>query len=465
MRTGGWRLALVVLASVAVVPWQQAAAGQAPASATGVVAVVDSGINPYNVVFRDRSPRAQQYPGTYLPGYPKGVSALRLSLDAKDYATALARDCQRVWAKVKPGQLYWVPGTKIVGAITFRPTQAAKACAGQPFSSILDTYSHGTMTASRAVASGYGACPDCRVVAVQAIDGFGIDNMEEAESAAEQGLDFVRANAGWIDANSNSWSATLPYDPTGRSGLFSASPKLARTVEALAKVMPTFLASGNGAGNLNAPPPRTTLGYGQNTPSALIVGGVDSGRMLSWPNVPVHLAADACDDWGASNTSTTSSTATTGGGTSAATPYVAAGSVRELIEARRLLGDRSTGVHGGEVARGPAGRVRSGPLADGVLTLAEWRRVFLATATTRPVAEPTDGPPCVDALAEWSTVPAGFPEFLSIGYGVIDSPARALAGAVLAGKKSLPDRTATDAYFTVRDGVAGAQHTAYTAVP
>jgi hypothetical protein len=109
--------------------------------------------------------------------------------------------------------------------------------------------------------------------------------------------------------------------------------------------------------------------------------------------------------------------------------------------------------------------VHSGPLADGVFTVAEWRRLFLATATTRPVAEPTDGPPCADALAAWSSVPAGFPEFLSIGYGVIDSPARALASAVLAGAKALPDRIATDAYFTARDAAVQSQYTAYTAVP
>jgi hypothetical protein len=458
---------LAALVCAGIPSWHHGVTASASPSTppVGVVAVVDTGINPYNLVFRDRSPRALRYPGTYIPGYPKGLPALRLSLDAKDFATAMRLDCERVWSKIKPGQLYWVPGTKIVGAITFRPTQSATACPGQPFSSILDTYWHGTMTASRAVATGYGACPDCRVVAVQAIDEFGISNMTEAEAAAEKGLDFVRANSGWIDADSNSWGATVPYDPTGQSGLFSASPNLARTVEALASVIPSFYASGNGAGNLNLPPPRSTLGYGQNTPSAIVVGGVDSGRILSWPNVPVHLAADACDNYGASNTSTTESTSTTGGGTSAATPYVAAGAVRELMTARALLGDRSSGVHGGVVARGPAGRVHSGPLADGVLTVAEWRRVFLATATTRPVAEPTDGPACADALAPWSSVPAGFPEFLSIGYGVIDSPARALASAVLAGTKSLPDRTATDAYFTARDAAVQSQYTAYTAVP
>lgn len=75
------------------------------------------------------------------------------------------------------------------------------------------------------------------------------------------------------------------------------------------------------------------------------------------------------------------------------------------------------------------------------------------------------GPPCTDALVPCSSVPAAYPEFLNIGYGVLDSPARVLAAAVLAGTKPLPDRTATDAYFTARDAAVGAQHAAYTAIP
>ncbi|MDQ1688079.1 MAG: hypothetical protein QOK42_1054 [Frankiaceae bacterium] len=459
-----WRLVAVAgLLGAAAVAQPTIASPSAPVP-HGVVAVIDTGINPYNVVFRDRSAAAYRYPGSYLPGFPKNVPALRLTLDAPSYKAALAKDCTRVWAHVKTGQLYWIPGTKIVGAITFRPTMTA-ACAGLATSSILDTYWHGTMTASRAVASGYGACPDCRIVVVQAIDGFGINNMEEASQAAIKGLQFAAANSGWIDADTNSWGATTPYDPTGRTGLFSASPALIRAVEKASTSHLSFYASGNGAANANLPPPRTTLGFGQVTPSAIVVGGIDSGHMLSWPNVPVHLAADACDDFGASNTSTTLSSPTIGGGTSAATPYTGGGAVRELMTARRLLGDSGTGVHGGVVARGRPGLVRAGPLADGILTVAEWRRVLLATATTRPAAEPTDGPTCPNALAKWSDVPAGFPEWTLIGYGSVDTPARSAAAAVYAGTAMLPDRTATDAFFTVRDAAVTAQYTAYTAVP
>ena len=68
-----------------------------------VVALIDTGINPYNVAFRDPSPTGQEYPGLYIPGYPAGVPALRLSLDAPSYDEALKRD-DAVWKAVKPGK-------------------------------------------------------------------------------------------------------------------------------------------------------------------------------------------------------------------------------------------------------------------------------------------------------------------------------------------------------------------------
>ena len=458
-------LACIAAALLLAVPATSAAPSRASA-AQGVIAIVDTGINPYNVVFRDRSPLAQRYPGSYLPGYPKHVPALRLTLDAPSYDAALRADCDRVWKHVRTGQLYWIPGTKIVGAISFNPSLET-ACAGATSTTILDAAGHGTMTASRAVANGYGACPQCRIVEVQAVkDGFGLVTLSDDAEAARRGVQWAGDNSSWIDAQSNSWGPPAPYDPTGTTGILSGSSQLARTVEAAARKQLAFFASGNGAANLDAPPPRPTVGYAQVTPSALIVGGEDSGHALTWPNIPVHLAQDACDNWAASATSTTESAATIGGGTSSATPYVAGSAVRELIEARRLLGDHRTGIRGGVAADGR--HASRGPLADGVLTLAEWRRVLLTTATTRPVAQPSDGPVCGTTSSvgpQWSALPAAFPEYLLIGYGVVDGPARALAAKVLAGEAAMPDRTDTDRFFSAYDAGVGAAYTGYSTAP
>src|SRR5688572_20198135 len=109
-------LALLLALAVPVVPAAAQAEGLVPGQA--VVAVVDTGINPYHYQFRDDSPRFQQHPSTYIPGFPVNAEALHLTFDAEDYEAAVLADCAE-WAKVERGRLYWVPGTRIVGAVSF----------------------------------------------------------------------------------------------------------------------------------------------------------------------------------------------------------------------------------------------------------------------------------------------------------------------------------------------------------
>ena len=123
-----------------------------------------------------------------------------------------------------------------------------------------------------------------------------------------------------------------------------------------------------------------------------------------------------------------------------------------LLEARRILGEARTGVRDDVVATGRRGRVPDGPLADGKLTLEEWKELTFKTATPRPQAQEEDGPPGPPGFygptpLRWSEVPEGYPEFLHIGYGAIDSESWALARRVLRGKEAMPERTATDEYF------------------
>lgn len=450
------RLLLVSMLLLTGVPF--AAADAEPAArATGVVAVVDTGINPYHAVFRDRSAQAQRHPADRFPGYPRAAVALRLTLDADSYAEAVRADCDRVWSEVEPGRLYWFPGTTIVGAISFGslPTLSCPVDAGERVR-ILDRGGHGTMTASRAVGRTHGACRGCPVVAVQ---GFSAEAVE-----------WTGAQARWLDAESNSWGPVVPgWLPVEQPlGPVVSDPRFVRAVEAGAQAHLSFWSSGNGvltrAGVLGHP----TLLDPRLTPSVLSVGGHDSGRVITWAGLPPHLASDACSSWAARHDSLNSEGERVGGvGTSAAAPYVAGGALSLLIEARRLLGDRTTGVDGtgpdAVVARGRATGMTKGPLADGRLTLGEWRRVLVTTATTRPKASPDDGPACAEeglgvfstTPVEWSQVPPSFPEHLLIGYGVVDPPALARARAVLRGTAPLPDRARTDEYFA-RDAQARA---------
>lgn len=434
--------------------------GDGTAEPTGVIALVDTGINPYHEVFRDDSDRAQQHPSTYLPDYPADAERLELTLDAASYEEAVSADCA-TWQGLEPGQLYWIPGTKIVGAVAvLAPGEdySPSACEG---ALVLDGNGHGTMTASRAAAADwYGACETCRVVAVQGL------NDEAVVWAAE--------NADWIDAQSNSWGPLPLWEPTGvveeQTGI-AGSPEFARNVEWSAQRHPTFFATGNGimafAGVVGNP----TWTQSELTPSVIGVGGHDSGYVNTWPDAPPHVISDSCESWAAHHDSLDAAAEDVGGGTSAASPYAAGQSVQYAIEARRLLGDTRTGVRDGTVAEGDApDGLTAGPLADGVLGLDEWRELILKTATERPEAQPEDGPVCEApgwhvysaTPVRWADVPQGYPEYHLIGYGAVDDPALATTLAVLRGERSLPDRSETDAFFAADDTVRSTVHEVYT---
>jgi subtilase family protein len=446
---------------------------QAPSpGANAVVAVVDTGINPYHETFRDDSAQASRPPWTYIPGYPKDATALHLTLDAKDYAAAVHADCERVWSKIKPGKLYWVPGTKIIGAISFAPQAPLNCEAEVPAAEgrILDANGHGTMTASRATSFQYGACHQCRVVSVQFPNSVPPLDPSSTMPQTIDSIKWAAANSGWIDAQSNSWGPIAPaYDPTGQTGLFTANQDLIRAVEEVSKKHLAFWASGNGAafrfGALGHP----TLLSPHLAPHAISVGGVDSGYVTAWSGFPPHLVSDDCNSWGAYRDKLHESADTVGSGTSSATPFAAGGATRILLDARSILGDGSTGVHGGVVARGQKGVVKSGPLADGKFTLEEWKRLTFVTASARPEAHFEDGSACGPTSApynpepvKWSDVPDGFPEYLDIGYGAVDADSFALADKILRGLAEAPDRSSTDAYFEKDQAIREQLYELYT---
>ncbi len=440
-------------AALLVAPAPAAAAGTRAPNA--VVAFVDTGINPYHEVFRDRSPLARRHPSSYIPGFPKDAEALRLTLDAPDYWTAVRADCKRVWSKIKPGRLYWFPGTRITGAITFEDRTPIDCKAAEPSAAgrILDPAGHGTMVASRGAGTGYGACEDCRIVAVQFPTSIPLLEPGPSTQPAVEAITWAAKNSSWIDAQSNSWGPIVPlWEPSGEAGLVTASPNLARAVEYVSRRHLAFWASGNGAafrlGVLGHP----TLLSPHLGPSAVIVGGHDSGYMNTWPGFSPHVISDSCASWAAYHREIKKSGDSVGGGTSGATPFAAGGAGRVLLEARRLLGDPQTGVSEGIVAEGKAPAITKGPLRDGRFTLAEWKEVLFKTASERPQTQFQDGPVCDQARwaptpVKWTDVPEQYPEYVQIGYGAVDSDSARLARRVLGGFTRTPDRGETDQYF------------------
>ncbi len=129
-----------------------------------VVAVVDSGINPYHVDFR--RPDLTVHPSTYVEGFPTDIPALRLTLSAKTYKEA--RDADQVtWLTAKENRLYWIPGTNIIGAIGPFDNYDLGGGVDPP---ILDSIGHGTAVSS--LAGGLIHGPHSTRILVVSVQGF-----------------------------------------------------------------------------------------------------------------------------------------------------------------------------------------------------------------------------------------------------------------------------------------------------
>ena len=425
-----------------------------PSAAKAVVALIDTGINPYSPAFRDSSKLAHKHPSKYIPGYPKDAEALRLSLDLP-YEDALKQDAE-VWKTVRRGELYWIPGTRISAAISFGdggtncpavsapPANALQTGCDEHV--ILDDHGHGTMTASRAAGAPDSLAPTARIVAIEGL------GARSVEWAAEQG---------WIDVQSNSWVSLVPPPlPSGTTDAFASS----------SKSMLTLAASGNGTAFLAGFAPTPTYALSTAPPGVVIVGGHDNGKMTLWAGAPPHIVADAYAGRTATRSDDPMKPDPIACCTSAASPYAAGGATAIVLEARRLLGDKTPGTKDGLVACGRP--LPKGPLKDGMFTLDELKSVMFHTAQPHPGEGKDDGdvhwagdprPPdrieygpganpfcfgCTTTPVPWQAIPAaGDATYPFLGYGGINESSVMLAVEVLAGKVPLPQRAGADAQY------------------
>lgn len=116
-----------------------------------IVAISDSGVNPYHEVYR--RPELTVNPCTYILDYPC-LPALNLTLDAPSYEAAYMAD-QAKWAAITEGQTFWIPGTSIIGAVCHAPYTAspaddpsAAASTATPLCILGENSNHGTGTTS-----------------------------------------------------------------------------------------------------------------------------------------------------------------------------------------------------------------------------------------------------------------------------------------------------------------------------
>ncbi|MDQ3958376.1 MAG: S8/S53 family peptidase, partial [Actinomycetota bacterium] len=407
--------AALVLATVLVGPAPARSAPGRPVDRNGddvtVVAVIDAGVTPYHWDYlASKMPPSTDFPldrppHEWVRGFPSPPSAfnyyepLNLTLEQNDpnvpYAGLRSQD-EAEWSKVKPSSAdvvnyYWMPGTKIIGAVGF---------------GIGDIYgptsSHGTGASSVAVGNIHGSCPECLLVF--------LDTGNFAQGPTEEALEWAESQP-WIDAISNSYGHSTVFTDNVYTGSDTEAQR-----RATERGQTVFFAAHNGHDRSFFVPNNTLLSSQPGPDWIVTVGAVDPVNHASYSG---HGKPADISGVGLAYPSAYGSPSVGGegdfSGTSNATPVVTGIYGRALYEARLALRGPSRVQQGGVIARGP--RLRCGParaaceLGDGVLTGAELRtRLFHG-------AIHTEAGMTVGITGTVAAPPLGEDEFLNEGHG------------------------------------------------
>lgn len=398
-----------------------------------MIAFIDTGINPYHEEFRASSWTA--HPATFIPGYPADAQALYLTLDAASFAEAWAADAD-AWAAIRPGVLYYVPGTRVIGAILFGEGSEA---------TWYDEQGHGTMVASAGAGNTAGSAPSAGIVVIQ--NGPGTVH-----------YDWLTA-AGWVDVVATSTAAVgsvgppapIP-NPDGEIYLYGAAEGAWRFTGSGRSF---FTSGGNGLfssiGTNIADPFR-------GPPWMVAVGGYEGDGSDARPyrpcyrcDRPVEILGKYHGTWAQTDSL---SAMQEGGGTSFSSPTIAGYAARIVQHARDILDDDGTRPDGVYAAAGPgAVPPPEGPLADGVFLRDELEDLLrqAATRVTIPTSWPVNYPPAVIEIPVPPEV-----SYLYQGYGMFDERNMATAVTVLEGGPALEPRPHDDAWHDRVEAVAAA---------
>ena len=412
----------------------------AETTAITVVAINDSGINPYHLEFSAQTypdpdvlaltENFTRHPSEYIPGYPADAQAINMTI-GQGYFPAQDANLWSLKDATNPtgleyGKLYWVPGTKIIGATQPGPLSCSNCTAGSHV--ILDDDGHGSGSASVSTGNRYGYCGSCLLFVEKGL------NEEPAAAHA------------WIDIQSNSWGplANVPLDLALQ---LAGSDPGAATRQAVERGQTVLFASGNGAANA-FDAPISTYGTSNTGPDwNIVVGAIrrDNQRAIVGDGTPVHISA-----WGDGNLPSACRTGTVSqcafGGTSAATPYTAGIFGTVLTTIRRQIGDGAAGQRPGQVIAEGFPVAGSPYLSDGKLTRAELREAILKTAF--PLNQ--DNAVSIPVYPFPLTAPyQGDINVLFEGYGAATPNGAKRAIDVLLGKMPLPVREAEDRFFEI----------------
>jgi hypothetical protein len=358
-----------------------------PFDATGtderpVVAVVDTGVNPYHEAFqRDWTPA--ELPDR-LPEGDRAPVALDLDPQAT-YGESLREDAS-VWTQAPSNQLFHVEGTNLLG-VDLRERSL-------PQLPVLDTAGHGTSVAHAVSREDPGAL----VVTVTAED-------------YDDGVRWI-AEQPWIDLVSLSWGPAVNAAGAGEPYATGFDTYNAtRTVHENGQVV--FAATGN-----DPTPAFTDTTSGP--PWVHAVSGAEpdaKGRAIASGNL-----VDTVANWTQELAAHRSVNETrTGSGTSFATPTTAGIAARILHEVRQAV------EHEGSLA--------GGPLVDGTVEAdaGDLRHALNRTAVywnTTDYRDPREGPSAPPAPTPWA----------NMGWGYLDGSRVNPAVAGLLGEEALPDK-------------------------
>jgi hypothetical protein len=414
----------------------------APAAGSGgddvtVVAIIDSAFTPYHWDFlASKMPQAlnadpsddlplSQPPDTWLPGFPSPSSfasyqPLNLTLDETNPdadPTALDEADAATWDSVEVSSAgaqhyYWIPGTKVIGAMTFQ-AESLTSSKGEIHG---PTTEHGTGTTSVAVGNIHGTCPECLLLFIE----------YSGSDSGEAAINWAMSQP-WIDVISNSYGFHWPFAlDTFRPQIYNGSDTALQKA-ATDRGQTVFFSAGNGIEN-GFTIPQSTYTTSQKGPDWIVTVGATSDDFGPEPifglhgsytgtGKPVDVAAIGSLYPSAYEATTVSNKGEFGfSGTSNATPVVAGIYARALYLARRDLYGASRIQSGNVIATGggfTCGAVRPGcELGDGQLTAPELRTRLFHGAVHTPNGM------IAGALGVGPAIPPiGEDEFLNEGHG------------------------------------------------
>lgn len=335
-----------------------------------VVAVIDSGFSVYhNDFLGSRHPwnvdgdasngiDFTAHPASFITNYPT-AEPLLLTLPTEDLASSdqlRAADAD-IWESMNEStaeapRLYWIPGTKVIGAMQWGGTEFP---AGNS--------AHGSASASVAAGNVHGSCPECLFVLIA---GGTPDALAWAASQP------------WIDVVTNSYghgsvlqTATLGFTRDNIYLLSSIEATKAGSEEGQVIVF----SSGNGFVNAFDVPMFTYWSSEKGPDWMVTVGAVASEDEQTYTGAGKPVDMSSIGESYPSSGGSTANGEGTHSGTSNAAPTSAGYFAKVLQRSREILGDTSVGHADGIVASGapvPCGVAWADcPLGDGILTRRE----------------------------------------------------------------------------------------------